>query len=134
MQRFTIFWASVATLTIPTVGLAKPPAHAPAHGYRAKQAEHHEPEDRGHAAERDRGGEERGGVRVVFDSERGISIAVGFPGVYFHAGDFYRRHDGSWQKSARADGGWTAIASARTPGEVRRAHDRSGAARIRASD
>ena len=109
----------LACLTVASSGFAKPPDHAPAHGYRAKKGEH-----RHHHEHRS-----SGGFEVVFDSERGISIAVGFPDVYFHAGSFYRLHDGKWQMSSRADGGWKGIKSAAAPEVVRKAHVHPGPAK-----
>ena len=85
----------VASCLAATAGVAQPPDHAPAHGQRAK---HDEPSRRA--------AHSPGEFEIVFDSERGISIAVGFPGVYVEAGQFYRQHDGKWQVSLRADGGW----------------------------
>jgi hypothetical protein len=92
---------------IPSAGWGEPPAHAPAHGYRAKQG-HHPPEKTFHS-----------GVEVVFDSGRGVHIAVGFPNVFFAAGQFYRYADTGWQLSARADGGW--MAAAFVPDPVKKA-------------
>jgi hypothetical protein len=90
--------------------LAEPPAHAPAHGYRAKQhGPHHAPER--HA-----------GFEVVFDSERGVRVVVDFPGVFFSAGSFYRHHEGHWQVSGRADGGFTVVASESVPMPIYKAH------------
>lgn len=85
---------------------AEPPAHAPAHGYRAKHRHH---DRHHHHANRHHERHERAvhsGVEVVFDSERGVHIAVGLPGLFFHEGSFYRHVDGSWHMSLRADRGW----------------------------
>ena len=48
----------------------------------------------------------RSGIEIVFDSERGVHVAVGLPGLFFHEGSFYRQASDGWQTSARADGGW----------------------------
>ena len=95
-------------LVVPAAGWADPPAHAPAHGYRNKQKspEHHH----------------HGGVEIVFDSERGVHVAVGFPDVFFHEGRFFRNIDGSWQVSVKADGGWSVAASASVPEAIHKAH------------
>lgn len=112
MRRlWTLSFILVASLTIATAGFAKPPAHAPAHGYRAKQNEPSQPHTRDSSA-----------FKIIFDSERGVSIAVGLPGVYFEAGHFFRHHDGKWQVSVRADGGWKAAKENATPRSIRDAH------------
>ena len=101
---------AVSTLVcalLPSASWGDPPAHAPAHGYRAKQNGHHH-EKAFHS-----------GVEVVFDSERGVHIAVGFPGLFFDSGHFYRHTDDGWQISAKADGGWKAAAS--VPAHVKKA-------------
>jgi len=110
----------LASLVMATAGFAEPPDHAPAHGYRAKHNQHSLPDARS-----------PGGFEISFDSERGISIAVGFPGVYVHAGQFYRQHDGKWQVSARADGGWKGASVDATPESVRKAHAHPGPAKAR---
>lgn len=101
----------IASFAIASAGFAKPPGHAPAHGYRATQEQHPKPHTR-----------EVGGTRISFDSERGISIAVGLPGVYFEAGHFFRYQDGRWQVSVRADGGWKAAKKNLTPRSILDAH------------
>jgi len=104
---------------------AKPPAHAPAHGQRAKE----EPKEQRVEVQPDT--RTTSGFEIAYDSERGISVAVGFPGVYVHGGQFYREQDGQWQISARADGGWKAIEASVAPDPVRKAHGRSGPAKAR---
>jgi hypothetical protein len=119
MQRPPLFAAALLIgALLPCASLADPPAHAPAHGYRAK----HKHRDHGH-----HGGTFHSGVEVVFDSERGVHIAVGFPGLFFDAGHFYRHTEHGWQVSARADGGWHAadsvparVMKARGPGPAKR--------------
>jgi hypothetical protein len=83
---------------------ADPPAHAPAHGYRAKG------KGKAHVPVR-----ESAGVEVVFDSERGIHVAVGLPGVFFRDGHYYREHEGRWQVSLSGSGGWSVAASGSIP-------------------
>ncbi len=92
----------------PPVTWGDPPSHAPAHGYRNKHKQH----------QRDH----RGGFEVVFDSERGIHVVIGLPGVIVHAGKYYRHVEGSWQVSAQADAGWTAVAVGHVPSLVHKAH------------
>jgi hypothetical protein len=88
-----------------------PPATpAPAHGYRNKQKHAHD---------------DTGGFALVFDSERGVHMAVDFTGVYFEAGRYYRYVDGAWHVSARADGGWTLAVSGHVPTAIERAHKHS---------
>jgi hypothetical protein len=115
-------------LTMAGSGLtwADPPAHAPAHGYRAKHHrnkyhmhDHHERHERA----------VHSGVQIIFDSERGVHIAVGLPGLFFHEGSFYRHTSGGWQMSMRADGSWepakavpSNVMNAWQPGPTKRAH------------
>lgn len=94
-------------LAVPAVSWADPPAHAPAHGYRNKHKsqDHHS-----------------GGVEIVFDSERGVHVAVGFPDVFFHEGKYYRNVGGSWQVSVKVDSGWSVMASGGVPSSIHKAH------------
>lgn len=62
-----------------------PPPHAPAHGYRRKH---------------------RSGVELVYDAGLGAYVVVGYPGVYFHDGHYYRLHDGRWHVGVELDGPW----------------------------
>lgn len=89
-------------LVAPGTGFADPPSHAPAHGYRAKQGKHAKTKRQ----------EPKNGIEVVYDSERGIHIAVGLPGIFFHEGRYYREHEGHWQMSLRGDGDWRIAADA----------------------
>jgi hypothetical protein len=121
MRRlWTLSIIIIASLAIATAGFANPPAHAPAHGVRAKHDAHSQPQTR-----------DSGGFEFRFDSERGISIAVGLPGVYFEAGHFFRYHDGKWQVSVRSDGGWKAAKKNATPEAVRKAHAQHKASKIK---
>jgi hypothetical protein len=61
-----------------------PPPHAPAHGYRAKHR----------------------GIGLEFDSRRGVYVVLGFPGVYFYGGWYYRLALDRWLRSNRHDGPW----------------------------
>ncbi len=107
-------------LATPVASWADPPAHAPARGYRNKHEKHHE-HDPHH--------ERAGGFEIVLDSELGIHVVIGLPGVFFHEGRFYRRVDGSWQVGARADGAWSPTAAGSVPHAVHRAHDHPGPAK-----
>ncbi len=72
-----------------------PPPHAPAHGYRHKHGHH--------------------GVELVFDSQLGVYMVVGWDDVFFLGDHFYRIVDGGWQISARLDGGWAHMHPAKLP-------------------
>jgi hypothetical protein len=98
---------TIAALLLPQVASAEPPAHAPAHGYRAKQATK--------APEPVRATD---GIKVVFDSDRGIHVAVGLPNILFHDGHYYRETDGRWQVSVSGDGGWSFAALSSVPETV----------------
>jgi hypothetical protein len=94
-------------LAVPAASWADPPAHAPAHGYRNKHKSHDH---------------HSGGVEIVFDSERGVHVAVGFPDVFFHEGRYYRNVGGSWQVSVKVDSGWSVVASGGVPAKIHKAH------------
>jgi hypothetical protein len=63
-----------------------PPAHAPAHGARAKAA-----------------------PALQFDRALGVQIVVGQPGFYFHDRYYWRFIDGFWHRSVVLDGPWLII-------------------------
>jgi len=92
-------------LVSPPLAAAKPPSHAPAHGYRAKQKTP-EPTPK------------KAGIEVVYDSERGIHVAVGLPNVVFHDGHYYREHDGRWEISLSGDSGWRVSVASEIPVSV----------------
>ncbi len=94
-----------AALILPQFAAAEPPAHAPAHGYRAKKKAS-EPAPR------------KAGIEVIFDSERGIHVAVGLPDVLFHDGHYYRERDGRWEISLSGEGGWRISVASKIPGVV----------------
>ena len=62
-----------------------PPPHAPAHGYRQKQAD---------------------GMELVFDSKLGVYVVVGLPDCYYFDGCYFRLQDDNWQMSVSIDGAW----------------------------
>ena len=106
MRLQTLLGLLAATaLVLPLSAAANPPAHAPAHGYRAK---HKAPKV----------ALPSGGVEVIFDSERGIHVAIGLPGVIFRDGHYYREHDGQWQISLSGNGGWRVSATSEIPDAV----------------
>jgi hypothetical protein len=104
--RFALFVAVIA-LAIPQLAPADPPSHAPAHGYRAKQKQK--------APER---APAKPGIEVVYDSERGVHVAVGLTDVFFHDGHYYRLTDGRWEISVSGDGGWRVSVESKVPGAV----------------
>jgi hypothetical protein len=106
---------STLLLLVPAVGFGDPPAHAPAHGRRAK--EHHGVKSTAPS----------GGLQVVFDSGLGLHVAVGLPGVYFQAGNFYRHSYSGWQVSSTGKGGWSVAAWSGVPESVRKTHPGSPA-------
>jgi hypothetical protein len=100
---FSLLVAGV--LLVPQLAMANPPAHAPAHGYRAKQK----------ASEP---AQKKAGIEIVFDTERGIHIAAGLPDVVFHDGHYYRERDGRWEISLSGDGNWRVSVASQIPGVV----------------
>ena len=100
----------------PSISLADPPDHAPAHGYRKKTEKTH------HQSEK---------VEIVLDLERGVHVVVGIPGIFFEAGKFYRHFDGGWHVSAKVDGGWTVTAAGSVPHAIAKTHAHPGPAKIK---
>jgi hypothetical protein len=85
-----------------------PPPWAPAHGHRRKHG------DGGHHGD-------GGGVQVVFDSERGVYVVIGFPHHYYDAGHYYRFDSGHWEVSAHFEGPWLAVETRKVPASLRHA-------------
>lgn len=71
-----------------------PPAHAPAHGYRHKRVS---------------------GVKLTFDSGRGVYVVVGHPNCYYHDGYFYRVSGGVWEMSMKFKTGWARVSGRSLP-------------------
>ena len=86
---------TIAEVLGPQFAAADPPAHAPAHGYRAK---HDAPRAAPPA---------KGGIEVIFDSDLGIHVAVGLPDIHFYSGRYYRERDGRWEP--RDDGSYVFV-------------------------
>ena len=123
-RSFFGFLASLIALA-PLSALAQPPAHAPAHGYRAKQSQE---------APKHREAETRKGIEVTFDSERGIYVGVNLTDVLFHEGHYYREREGRWEVSVSGDGGWSIKASSSVPEIVVKAkHRHPGPAKAKKS-
>lgn len=90
--------ASCSTSTVyhkPTISKRnRPPAHAPAHGYRRK-----------HVA----------GTELVFDSGRGVYVVVGHSDHYYHNGYFYRLRGSLWEMSLKPNGNWKVVSGKSLP-------------------
>jgi hypothetical protein len=111
MRKTRFLCCALATaFLLPAASFADPPAHAPAHGWRNK---HREPSKHEESPRR---------LEVVFDSEQGLEIAVGVPGVYFHLGKYYRHRDNGWQMSATGLDGWRVEVAASVPDLLRKKH------------
>jgi hypothetical protein len=119
-RLWTSFCIALASFTLAVSGFAEPPSHAPAHGHRAKHKSHSPTRAAAPA-----------GFQFVFDSERGFSVAVGLPDVFFHDGHYYRQHNGDWQISVRADGGWGGVKATAMPAAIRKAHGHPGPAKLK---
>ncbi len=76
-----------------------PPPHAPAHGYRHKH---------------------KHGVKLVFDSNLGVYIVIGYPKHYFYDSRYYRFKDGGWWVSVLLEGRWVSITAAKLPPGLRK--------------
>lgn len=113
----TILLSASLVLLLPSVSFADPPSHAPAHGRRAKEAHHPKPS------------QPAGGVQIEYDSGKGLHVAIGLPGVYFHAGSYYRHTERGWQISATGKDGWKIAAGTTVPDVVRKTHPAPPAAK-----
>jgi len=92
------------------ISFAEPPAHAPAHGYRAKHGETDKYSS---------------GVDLVYDSGRGVYVVVGLPEVIFHEGKFYKHEGREWEVSVRSDGGWRVAVAGSVPSDIEKIHMKS---------
>ena len=95
----------MSALIAPTLAVADPPAHAPAHGRRAKHKE-------------SAPAPSQSGIKVVFDSERGVHVAVWLPDVFFHDGHYYRERDSRWEISLTGNGGWQISVASKVPSMI----------------
>jgi hypothetical protein len=75
-----------------------PPPHAPAHGYRHK---HHD------------------GEELVYKSDIGVYVVVGYPEYFFHKDKYYRVKDGSWEISFNMNEKWTPVSEKKLPSGLR---------------
>ena len=74
-----------------------PPPHAPAHGYRHKYQ----------------------GVELVYDSEWGVYIVVGFPYHYYYRGCYYQLRENQWEMAVHFDGPWKIVSKEALPPGLR---------------
>lgn len=85
-----------------------PPPHAPAHGYRRKNAH---------------------GVEIEFDAELGVYLVVGHLDHYFFDDRYYRRSKKRWEAGPRMEGPWSPIEEADLPPGLRDEHPGKGRGR-----
>lgn len=76
-----------------------PPPHAPAHGYRHKHS---------------------GGGELVYKSDIGVYVVVGYPDYYFHKDKYYRLNDGSWEVSLNIKKDWAPVSDKKLPSGLRK--------------
>lgn len=67
-----------------------PPPHAPAHGYRHKHQH---------------------GVELVYNSELGVYVVIGFPNHYFCRDHYFRLGGENWEISTHIKGPWIVAAN-----------------------
>ncbi len=104
LSVFGLACASLMCLSCAEIGISVPahhpqvakgpPPHAPAHGYRAKQAD---------------------GAELVFDSDLGLYVVVGMPDYYYFDGCYFRFYHNCWQTSIHIDSGWKAAPEKSVP-------------------
>lgn len=70
-----------------------PPPHAPAHGYRYKYDAHD----------------------LVYDSNLGVYLVIGYPGYYFLDDSYYRYNNDGWYYSKQVDRNWQQYRQGRLP-------------------
>lgn len=75
-----------------------PPPHAPAHGYRHKHPD---------------------GEELVYKSNIGVYVVVGYPDYYFHKDKYYRLNDGSWEVSFNMKRKWAPVSDKKLPSGLR---------------
>ncbi len=75
-----------------------PPPHAPAHGYRHKHQD---------------GGE------LVYKSDIGVYVVVGYPDYYYYKDRYYRLHKGSWEVSYNMRYLWAPVSQKKIPPGLR---------------
>jgi len=75
-----------------------PPPHAPAHGYRHKHPD---------------------GEKLVYKSDIGVYVVVGYPDYYFHKDKYYRLNNGSWEVSLNIKKNWALVSDKKLPSGLR---------------
>ncbi len=75
-----------------------PPPHAPAHGYRHKHPD---------------------GVELVYKSNIGVYVVVGYPEHYFLKDKYYRLNNGSWEVSFNIKREWAPVSDKKLPSGLR---------------
>jgi hypothetical protein len=76
-----------------------PPPHAPAHGYRHKHPD---------------------GEKLVYKSDIGVYVVVGYPDYYFHKNKYYRSNKGSWEVSFNIKRDWAPVSDKKLPSGLRK--------------
>ena len=71
-----------------------PPPHAPAHGYRHKHPD---------------------GVELVYKSNLGVYVVVGYSDHYYYNDRYYRSRNSSWEMSVHIDGKWKSVSEKKIP-------------------
>ncbi len=79
--------AVVAPAVAPTYNgyYGPPPLYAPYHGYRYRNSD---------------------GLTIVYDSGLRLYLVLGYVGLYWWDGHYYRDHSGIWERSSRHVGPW----------------------------
>jgi hypothetical protein len=75
-----------------------PPPHAPAHGCRRKLP---------------------AGVEIVFDSDAGVYVVVGWEKHFWLDGQYYRFRNGQWEVSLSIGTGWRMVSAETLPPGLR---------------
>ena len=75
-----------------------PPPHAPAHGYRHRNG---------------------GGEELVYKSDIGVYVVVGYPDYYYYKDKFYRLNEGSWEVSLNIRSDWAPVSRKKLPPGLR---------------
>ncbi len=82
-----------STGTAVTGKASGPPPHAPAHGYRHKQAN---------------------GVVLVYESKLGVYVVSGYNNYYYDK-SYYRSRSSGWQIAVNIDGPWKSVSTKKIP-------------------
>jgi hypothetical protein len=78
-----------------------PPPHAPAHGYRHRHSN---------------------GVELVYESNIGAYVVVGYTDHYFYRDKYYRFGGASWEVSLNIKKGWEPVSAKKLPPGLRKKH------------